>query len=199
MTPETVSPPICDLRGYVQVFDDSLPVSFCQQLVASFHQTRDRHVTRRKGWRAGLDESSWTELDITPLADDAFKGFFYRKIDDYLSLYNRQFGLTIPVPTSTLLAHGLADEVLLIVHPVLVGTGKRFFADGTPRYAFELVSTKTTPARPCGDLDTARHRRLPSISDRYAASISAAINRRFCTAAPAAPLPRLSRTAPKTI
>ncbi|KZC17389.1 2OG-Fe(II) oxygenase [Rhodanobacter sp. FW510-R12] len=103
MTPETVSPPICDLRGYVQVFDDSLPVSFCQQLVASFHQARDRHVTRRKGWRAGLDESSWTELDITPLADDAFKGFFYRKIDDYLSLYNRQFGLTIPVPTSTLL------------------------------------------------------------------------------------------------
>lgn len=102
-------------------------------------------------------------------------------------------------PTSTLLAHGLADEVLLIVHPVLVGTGKRFFADGTPGYAFELVSTKTTPSRPCGDLDTARRRQLPSISDRYAASISAAINRRFCTAAPAAPLPRLSRTAPKTI
>lgn len=103
MTPEIVTPPICDLRGYVQVFDDSLPKAFCEQLIASFLQTKDKQVTRRKGWRLGLDASSWTELDITALADDAFKGFFYRKIDDYLELYNRKCGLTIPVPASTLL------------------------------------------------------------------------------------------------
>jgi dihydrofolate reductase len=47
--------------------------------------------------------------------------------------------------TSTLLEHGLADEVLLVVYPVLLGTGKRFFAEGTPARAFELVSTQTTP------------------------------------------------------
>jgi dihydrofolate reductase len=46
--------------------------------------------------------------------------------------------------TSMLLEHGLADEVLLIVSPVLLGTGKRFFAEGTPARAFELVSTSTT-------------------------------------------------------
>ena len=34
--------------------------------------------------------------------------------------------------TSTLLEHGLADEVLLVVYPVLLGTGKRFFAEGPP-------------------------------------------------------------------
>ncbi len=34
--------------------------------------------------------------------------------------------------TSTLLEHGLADEVVLIVSPVLLGTGKRLFAEGTP-------------------------------------------------------------------
>ena len=44
--------------------------------------------------------------------------------------------------TSTLLEHGLADEVLLLVYPVLLGTGKRFFAEGTPARAFELASTK---------------------------------------------------------
>jgi dihydrofolate reductase len=44
--------------------------------------------------------------------------------------------------TSTLLEHGLADEVLLVVYPVLLGTGKRIFADGTPPVSFELVSTK---------------------------------------------------------
>src|SRR5580704_18654448 len=44
--------------------------------------------------------------------------------------------------TSTLLEHGLADEVLLVVFPVLLGTGKRIFAEGTPPRSFELVSTK---------------------------------------------------------
>jgi dihydrofolate reductase len=47
--------------------------------------------------------------------------------------------------TSTLLEHGLADEVLLVVYPVLLGTGKRFFAAGTPARAFELISTNVTP------------------------------------------------------
>ena len=44
--------------------------------------------------------------------------------------------------TSTLLEHGLADEVLLFVYPVLLGKGKRVFAEGTPPRAFELASTK---------------------------------------------------------
>jgi len=48
--------------------------------------------------------------------------------------------------TSTLLEHGLADEVLLMVYPVLLGTGKRFFAEGTPPRSFELVSTKAMPS-----------------------------------------------------
>jgi dihydrofolate reductase len=42
--------------------------------------------------------------------------------------------------TSTLVEHGLADEVLLVVYPVLLGTGKRFVAEGTPARSFELVS-----------------------------------------------------------
>lgn len=48
--------------------------------------------------------------------------------------------------TSTLLEHGLVDEVLLVVYPVLLGAGKRFFAQGTPPRAFELVSTKAMPS-----------------------------------------------------
>jgi len=43
--------------------------------------------------------------------------------------------------TSPLLEHGLADEVNLIVYPVLLGTGKRFFVEGTPARAFTLDST----------------------------------------------------------
>jgi dihydrofolate reductase len=48
--------------------------------------------------------------------------------------------------TSVLLEHGLADEILMLVNPVLLGTGKRFFADGTPARSFTLESSKTTPS-----------------------------------------------------
>jgi dihydrofolate reductase len=41
-----------------------------------------------------------------------------------------------------LLEHELADEILLLVFPVLLGTGKHFFSDGTPPRELALVSTK---------------------------------------------------------
>src|SRR5580692_1552896 len=63
--------------------------------------------------------------------------------------------------TSTLLEHGLADEVLLLVYPVLLGTGKRFFSDGTPPRELALVGTKAASSgvvistyRPSGPLRT---------------------------------------------
>lgn len=48
--------------------------------------------------------------------------------------------------TSMMLEQGLADEVVLAVYPALLGTGKRFFAEGTPARVFELVSTQATPS-----------------------------------------------------
>jgi len=47
---------------------------------------------------------------------------------------------------AALLEHGLADELVLMVDPVLLGRGKRLFADGTPPRAFVLESTKATPS-----------------------------------------------------
>jgi serine phosphatase RsbU (regulator of sigma subunit) len=44
--------------------------------------------------------------------------------------------------TSVLLEHGLADEVVLLVNPVVLGKGKRFFADGTLPRTFALGGTK---------------------------------------------------------
>ncbi len=48
--------------------------------------------------------------------------------------------------TSTLLDHGLAEEVLLAVYPVLLGTGKRLFAESVPARSLELVSTQVFPS-----------------------------------------------------
>jgi dihydrofolate reductase len=63
--------------------------------------------------------------------------------------------------TPVLLEHGLADEVLLLVVPVLLGTGKRLFSDGTPPRALALVDTKAASSgviistyRPSGPLRT---------------------------------------------
>ena len=48
--------------------------------------------------------------------------------------------------TSALLDHGLADEVWLAVSPVLLGAGKRFFAESTPAHALELIGTRAFPS-----------------------------------------------------
>lgn len=48
--------------------------------------------------------------------------------------------------TSPLLEHGLADEVVMIVNPVLLGNGKKFFAEGTPPRSFVLESTQALPS-----------------------------------------------------
>jgi dihydrofolate reductase len=44
--------------------------------------------------------------------------------------------------TSVLLEQGLVDEVLLLVYPVLLGRGKRFFSDSADPRELAFVSTK---------------------------------------------------------
>jgi dihydrofolate reductase len=47
--------------------------------------------------------------------------------------------------TSDLLDQGLADEVVLLVYPVFLGRGKRFFSDSVDPCKLSFVSTQTTP------------------------------------------------------
>ena len=63
--------------------------------------------------------------------------------------------------TPVLVEHGLADEVMLLTYPVLLGKGKRFFSDGTPPRELSLVSSKAGPSgvvmntyKPSGPLRT---------------------------------------------
>ena len=46
--------------------------------------------------------------------------------------------------THMLFEHGLADELTLLVYPVIVGTGKKFYPQQTPARALELMSTRAT-------------------------------------------------------
>ena len=47
--------------------------------------------------------------------------------------------------TSTLIENALADQVVLVVNPVLLGTGRRLFAEGTPARSLQLADTKALP------------------------------------------------------
>jgi dihydrofolate reductase len=46
----------------------------------------------------------------------------------------------------TLLAHDLVDEFWLKIFPVVLGTGKRLFGNGTIPAAYTLVDSKTSPS-----------------------------------------------------
>ena len=63
--------------------------------------------------------------------------------------------------TSMLLEQGLVDDVVLLVYPVLLGRGKRFFSDSADPRELALVSTKAASSgvlmntyRPVGSLRT---------------------------------------------
>jgi len=86
------------LENCIQVFDQAMPPDFCAQMVESFNRMSAFQVPNGRGHKRGFDASAWTELNISPLADAGFKGFFIKQIDDHLRLYNERLGLTLPVP-----------------------------------------------------------------------------------------------------
>lgn len=47
--------------------------------------------------------------------------------------------------TSLLIAEGLADEVMLLVFPVMIGQGKRVYSGGVQPSGLRLIETGTTP------------------------------------------------------
>ena len=44
----------------------------------------------------------------------------------------------------TLMKHDLVDRYILLIHPLVLGSGRRLFADGIPLAKFKVVNTKTT-------------------------------------------------------
>lgn len=46
----------------------------------------------------------------------------------------------------TLIAHDLVDLFVLLVHPLILGSGRRLFPDGIPHAKLELLESQTTPS-----------------------------------------------------
>jgi dihydrofolate reductase len=45
----------------------------------------------------------------------------------------------------TLMQHQLIDQYVLLIHPLILGTGRRLFREGSAYSALQLVDNKTTP------------------------------------------------------
>jgi len=92
--------PLKDLAHYIRTYDGDLEGDFCRQLIASFDSLERFRTRNGRGVRAGLEESAWTELNVTRLADAGFLAAFRPRIDRALDRYNREVGLAIPIPNS---------------------------------------------------------------------------------------------------
>lgn len=88
------------LASCVQVFDDALPATTCARMIASYHRLARHQRRNGRGHRAGLEDSAWTELDVTALADAGFQGMLLDTMQRHWRRYNDTLALTIPVPWS---------------------------------------------------------------------------------------------------
>jgi len=86
------------LADYIRTYDDALPAAFCRQLIDNFEGSTQFQIPNGRGYRPALDDSRWTEINLTRLADPAFLGFFMTLVEQALTRYNADLSLTMQVP-----------------------------------------------------------------------------------------------------
>jgi len=96
--PAHETPPMRDLARYVQSFDDALDPAFCAQMIESFEKLARFHGRNGRGFITSLTDSSWTELNVSKLADAGMQDFFRAQVFRFLERYNASLGLTLPIP-----------------------------------------------------------------------------------------------------
>jgi hypothetical protein len=94
-----------DLRRYIRTYDHDLDAKLCQQMIGSFAGLERFQLRNGRGVRRGLEDSAWTELNVSRLSDPAFLAVFRRLIDRALERYNRDIELAIPIPNSPLISN----------------------------------------------------------------------------------------------
>jgi dihydrofolate reductase len=83
-------------------------------------------------------------------SSDWANSVFLKSVEDLQKLKNSE-GSDLQVHGSgnlvqTLLKHDLVDELWLLIHPLMLGSGNRLFAEGTVPAAFSLVECTATPS-----------------------------------------------------
>jgi len=94
--------PINDLKYYIRTYEHSLDGALCRRMVSLFNSLERLQQRNGREVRAGLNESAWTEINVGKFADDAFIAMVRNLVDAALAQYNRDIGLTMPIPNSGL-------------------------------------------------------------------------------------------------
>ncbi len=97
----------------------------------------------------GINEVTKYVMSNTMDRSDWQNSVFLKRVDDIKKLKNSE-GSDIQVHgsgnlTQTLLKHDLVDELWLMIFPIVLGTGKRLFGEGTIPAAFTLTDSLITP------------------------------------------------------
>lgn len=107
------------LSHFVRSYDGALSSRCCSELIEYFEKATAAQTPNGRGHHAGLDNSAWTELNLTRHGPAAMLTELRRGIDGALARYNRDTGLSMPVPPSPM----LADFILKRYRP---GGAERF-------------------------------------------------------------------------
>jgi prolyl 4-hydroxylase len=87
-----------DLARYVRSYDDAIDPALCADMIASFENLARFHARNGRGVMTQLEESAWTELNVSKVADAQIKTFFEAQVFQYLERYNSDVKLTLPIP-----------------------------------------------------------------------------------------------------
>jgi dihydrofolate reductase len=97
----------------------------------------------------GVNAATKYVMSRTLEKSDWENSVFLKSVDDVKKLKKSE-GPDLKVHGSgnlvqTLLKHDLVDELVLLIHPLTLGTGNKLFADGPIPAAFTLVENTATP------------------------------------------------------
>ncbi len=86
------------LSRYIQVFDDAFSPALCEKMIASFHALARFQRPNGRGIRPGHEDSAWTELNLDPLSDAAFRAMILENMHRHAALYNARLQQPIALP-----------------------------------------------------------------------------------------------------
>ncbi len=100
-------------------------------------------------WPSATDEPFASFINSTPKYvfsnSTLIKGDLAQEIAQLKRLPGKNIGTAgSPTLVRSLLEQGLLDELILLVHPVVAGSGKRLFKDGNSLKRLQLLSSKPT-------------------------------------------------------
>lgn len=102
--PTSIPPVNPALSHFVRVYDGDLSARHCSELITLYQAQVAQQERNGRGHRAGLEDSAWTELNLSRHGSAALLQMLREQIDAALLRYNSSIGLSMPVPPSVKLA-----------------------------------------------------------------------------------------------